>query len=273
MRRLSIAVVAAASVVSFAPIVKAADLPVKAPLVAPPPVYNWTGFYGGLNVGYSWGRTTTDTTQGPATVGQYATGPCDNNGAGPATGCSFSTSSHPKGAIGGIQAGYNYQTGAMVYGIEADFDWRNGSDSGITVFNGFYDNQVDSSTQRWVGTVRGRLGYAFANNWLAYLSGGLAYGNLAHTVTQTFCTGAANCRVPRVVSDNTTKIGWVIGGGVDYALNRNWFVGVEYLYIGFESDTLSASAATVGPTLYPAISSTFHDSSQAVRARLNYKFN
>jgi outer membrane immunogenic protein len=261
MRRLSLAAVAAVFVITFAQSAPAAD----------PAGYNWTGFYLGVNAGYSWGHTTADTAQGPAVAGQYATGPCDNNGA-LATGCSFSTSSDPKGAIGGIQAGYNYQVGAMVYGIEVDFDLRDQSDSSTTVFNNFFDNQVDNSAQRWFGTVRGRLGYAFVGNWLAYVSGGLAYGNFEHTVTQTFCTGANNCRAPRAISDDITKIGWTVGGGIDYGFNRNWSLGVEYLYTRFESDTLSASAATVGPTLYPAVTVTFHDSSQIVRARLGYKF-
>ena len=275
MRRLLFAFVATIFAIAIAQIASAADLPTKAPPIVAPPVVanNWTGFYAGLNGGYSWGHTNADTSQGPAVVGQYATGPCDNNGAGPATGCAFSTSSNPKGAIGGLQAGYNYQTGAMVYGIELDFDWRNQSDSSRTIFNSVFDNQVDETTQKWVGTVRGRVGYAFSNNWLAYLSGGLAYGNFEHTVTQTFCFSSSNCRVPRLFSDNATKVGWVIGGGVDYAINRNWSLGLEYLYMEFSSDTLSASAATVGPTLYPAAAVTFHDSSQVARARLDYKFN
>lgn len=263
MRRLVSAAFAAFLTTTFAQIASAAS----------PAAYSWTGFYLGVNAGYSWGHTTADTSQGPATVGQYATGPCDNNGVGPATGCSFSTSSDPSGAIGGIQAGYNYQMGMMVYGIEADFDWRNQSDSSRTVFNNFFDNQVDDSNQKWVGTVRGRIGYAFANNFLAYVSGGLAYGNLEHTVTQTFCTGASNCRVPRIVSDSQTEVGWTVGGGVDYAIDQQWSFGVEYLYIDLESDTLSAPAATVGPTLYPAVSAKFHDSSQILRARLDFRFN
>ncbi|HTQ82639.1 MAG TPA: outer membrane protein [Pseudolabrys sp.] len=263
MRRFLSAAFAAFLTTTFAQIASAAS----------PAAYTWTGFYLGVNAGYSWGHTTTDTSQGPATVGQYATGPCDNNGVGPATGCSFSTSSDPSGAIGGIQAGYDYQMGMMVYGIEADFDWRNQSDSSRTVFNNFFDNQLDDSNQKWVGTVRGRIGYAFANNFLAYVSGGLAYGNLEHTVTQTFCTGASNCRVPRIVSDSQTEVGWTVGGGVDYAIDQQWSFGVEYLYIDLESDTLSASAATVGPTLYPAVSAKFHDSSQILRARLDFRFN
>ena len=130
MRRLLFAFVATIFAIAIAQIASAADLPTKAPPIVAPPVVanNWTGFYAGLNGGYSWGHTNADTSQGPAVVGQYATGPCDNNGAGPATGCAFSTSSNPKGAIGGLQAGYNYQTGAMVYGIELDFDWRNQSE-------------------------------------------------------------------------------------------------------------------------------------------------
>lgn len=247
----------------------AADMATKAP---PPPVaYSWTGFYFGGNAGYSWGYSGADTVQGPAVAGQYATGPCDPGGV--ATGCSFSTNSSPGGPIGGIQAGYNYQAGVIVYGIEADFDFRHASDSARFVFNSFFDNQLNTSTENWVGTVRGRIGYVVAPNWLAYVSGGLAYGDLAHSVTQTFCLTMTNCRAARGISDDVTNVGWVAGAGVDYAFSSNWSIGIEYLYIGYEADTVSTGAATVGPTLYPAVNVAFHDSSQVLRARLNFKFN
>jgi outer membrane immunogenic protein len=243
--------------------VLAADLRIKAPPIAPPMPYSWAGFYVGLNVGGAWAKSDADTSQGVAVPGQYATGPCD-------AGCAFSTSSNSTAAIGGVQAGYNIQTGRMVYGIETDFDWRDQSSSTQTVFNTFFDNQVTASTQQWVGTLRGRIGYAFAPDWLGYASGGLAYGNLQHTVTQTFCFSPTNCHPARAFSDNVTQLGWVVGAGVDYAINRNWSLGVEYLYIRFSDDTLSAPRVTL-LDVYPATTATFHDSSQVARARLNYK--
>lgn len=286
MRSLSIAGVAAVFAVAFTQIATAADLPVKAPVYNAPPVavaYNWTGFYVGGNVGYSWGKSNADTLQGPAQLGVYGVGPCDNNGIGPALGCAFSQSSNPKGFIGGVQAGYNYQTGVMVWGLEADFDWRNQTDSSTHAFNSLFDHQDASSTQRWVGTLRGRMGYAPTNNWLAYISGGLAFGNFEHSVTQQLCyaPAAIPCDPSRSFTDSVTKAGWVLGGGLDYAINSHWSVGAEYLYMKFNSDTLSASAFTYpspqpfgpNPRLYPAASVTFNESSQVFRVKANYKFN
>src|SRR5262245_4644992 len=104
----------------------AADLAVKAPVYkAPPPVvlvYNWTGFYIGCNVGYSWGRARTDLdansrvqvfrTAGPTLI--FDTG---------VVGAGLSNSTNVDGWLGGLQAGYNVQSGAWVAGVEADFQW------------------------------------------------------------------------------------------------------------------------------------------------------
>ena len=69
-------------------------------------------------------------------------------------------------------------------------------------------------------------------------------------------------------SDRTTRAGWTVGGGVEYALNRNWSIGAEYLYMDFGKDTLNSAGA---PSI-PVTSVTFHDRSQVARAALNYKF-
>jgi outer membrane immunogenic protein len=265
MSRFVFLAVAASLGLGIAQSASAADIPAKAPVVAPYN-YSWTGWYGGMNAGYSWGASKSDFAQGGGGAG-FGLGLCT-------TDCAYSLSNNPKGFIGGLQAGYNYQAGAFVYGIEADFDWRHGQDSSAIVFNpATFDNEVVSSTQEWVGTLRGRLGYALAPNWLAYVSGGLAYGRFDHSVTQTLCNGVGNCSPSRAFTDGVIKVGWVFGGGVDYAINRNWSVGAEYLYMKFATDTLSASAATVGGVLYPATTGTFRDSSQVARLRLNYKFN
>src|SRR5262245_46358260 len=116
MRRLSLTAVAAASTVAFTQIASAADLPRKSPVYAPPsPVYNWTGFYVGANAGGAWGRDNVSTT-GSIGAGLFA---IDNA----AVTSAASPTIDPTGFTGGIQLGYNWQTGNVVWGIEGDFDY------------------------------------------------------------------------------------------------------------------------------------------------------
>lgn len=259
---------AAAAVLSVVQTASGADLPLKA---APAPVVvapNWTGFYIGINAGYAWGYDTGDNTFGPTALG-FATGPCT-------AGCSFSQAVPLNSFAGGGQAGYNFQAGKWVLGVEADFQGRNSSNSTTVVFNAFPDNQIFTDKQTWFGTFRGRVGTtALSPAVLLYLTGGLAYGHLEHTVTQNFAEGLPVVFTPRVLSDSATKVGWVVGGGVEYKLAAHWSIGTEYLYIQFASDTLTAPGApsvAVPPAAFPVTSITFKDHSQVARVKLNYTF-
>src|SRR5262245_18208979 len=139
----------------------AADMPVKAPpLIA---AYNWTGGYVGLNLGYSWGSATTTIT-----------------GAAPFTPSPTDFGAKPSGFIGGFQAGYNWQTSPnWLWGLEGDFQYadQHGIATCCTPIA-----TVDARF-RWFGTFRGRLGWV-SNDWLLYLTGGLAYANVARAATQ-----------------------------------------------------------------------------------------
>ena len=110
MRRLSIAIIAAALTVVCAQVASAADMPVKAPrpVAAPPPVYNWTGFYVGGHVGYLWGRTHVEE-DGVVTEDGVPT----------------------NGVVGGALAGYNWQYNQFVFGLEGDFGWTNANGTGV----------------------------------------------------------------------------------------------------------------------------------------------
>ena len=269
MQRLIAALITTAAVVGFACSASAADLPVKAPVqqVAPPILYNWSGWYVGANAGYSWGTSAID----------YAQGVGSTFGVPPfATGGTLSSSVSPKSFIGGGQFGFNYQTDVWIFGIETDIAWRNRTDSVTYILNSFSDNLTLSDQQKWVGTLRGRVGFtpAAMSNWLFYMTGGLAYGNFAHSVTQ-FCDGS--CTQTNFFSDSVTKAGWTVGGGVEVALNRNWSLGAEYLYMDFGTDTLSAAAVGLPPvpnpgTTFPNTTVSFHDKSQVARLKLNYRF-
>ena len=223
MKRLSMTMSIGLFVAAMAAPSFAADLPrpsYKAPVYAPS-YYNWTGFYAGINGGYGFGKS-------------------DWSGAG-GTG-----STKPKGALAGVQLGYNLQTGSWVWGLEADFDysWMKGSDTGGT---GVCSGTGCETKMQWFGTGRGRVGYAGWDRWLPYFTGGLAYANLKAT--------------PAAGPDfSKTKLGWTVGGGVEYAIYANWTTKLEYLY----ADLGSFSGGTPGNDV------TFK--SHLVRAGLNYRF-
>ncbi|KQZ00187.1 hypothetical protein ASD45_04465 [Pseudolabrys sp. Root1462] len=223
MKRLSMTMSIGLLVAAMAAPSFAADLPrpsYKAPIYAPS-YYNWTGFYAGINAGYGFGKS-------------------DWSGAG-GTG-----STKPKGFIGGVQLGYNLQTGSWVWGLEADFDYSamKGSDSGGT---GVCSGAGCETKLKYFGTGRGRLGYAGWDRWLPYVTGGVAYGNIKAT--------------PAFGGDfSKGKVGWTVGGGVEYAVFANWTTKLEYLY----ADLGSISGGTPGNDV------TFK--SHLVRAGLNYRF-
>jgi outer membrane immunogenic protein len=271
MHRIISGLITTATAVGLSGSVFAADLPRKAPAFVPAPMLtNWTGVYVGLNAGYSWGHSSIDYTQGPGLL--FGVPPF-------ATGGALSTSLDPGSFIGGGQLGFNYQAGIWVLGAEADIAWRNRTDTATFTLNpvvvgiGGGDILTLSDEQKWVGTVRGRLGVSPStmSNWLFYVTGGLAYGGFEHSVTQNCNVG---CGPIRVISNSEIRTGWTVGGGVEMALNRNWSVGAEYLYMDFGTDTLTAPQAGVlfGTSVFPNTTVAFHDKSQVARLKLNYKF-
>ena len=145
------------------------------------------------------------------------------------------------GLVGGT-LGYNLQSGPLVWGLEGDIDWThiNGSSAcgGLNC----------ETSNNWLGTVRGRLGYAMGSTGsiLPYVTGGAAFGDIENAVT-----GAGSSR------DN--KLGWTLGGGVEAALSGPWTAKIEYLYVDLGN----------GPTV-AGFGSNFH--TNIVRAGLNYRF-
>jgi outer membrane immunogenic protein len=214
----------------------------KAPL-APAIVYDWTGFYIGGNAGYSWGRARTDgDVTGTQNVSVFRgttpdpTRPPVNTvlAALPLTG-----RADVNGFIGGGQAGYNWQRGTWLFGLEADFQGSDergrgdvctvaGCPLGSAVFTANY--KLD-----WFGTARGRVGFLPTERVLLYATGGLAYGHF----------GADAPLLP--LSWGSTRAGWTVGAGVEAAIDRNWSVKLEYLYMDLGNvggGTTSATTVT-----------------------------
>ena len=266
----------------------AADLPSRkiAPVMAPVPVFTWTGFYIGLNAGLGWNAG------GQQNGAQNFTG-FDNTGApigagvpGP-TAAWNSGSSSPIGFVGGLTAGYNMQFSPMfVAGIEADIQFASIKSNGAAAafvpvgVNGIVaHNPSILTTQKtdWFGTLRGRLGVTpFSPTFLIYATGGLAYGNVktAYTINDFYPT------VPAVLAGaatgSATRLGWTAGAGAEWAITQNWSLKGEWLYVDLGRTTLNGvnSLELVGPAPFPIYTTTqsYRHNFHVLRAGLNYRF-
>jgi outer membrane immunogenic protein len=213
---------AAATPATAADLPRAAPPVVKAPVVAPLTAYDWTGFYVGINGGFGWGRSNFD----------GITGTLDH----------FDTS----GWLAGATAGYNLQYGHAVFGVEGDIDWTNINGS-ATCAGGLATCQIQNN---WLGTARGRFGFAF-DRFLPFVTGGLAVGDI-------------NANAPGFGSASTTNAGWTAGGGLEVALGQNWTAKAEYLHVDLGS--LNCGSACTGTP------SNVDFTTNLVRGGLNFKF-
>lgn len=254
-----------------------------APAGAQPATYNWSGFYAGLNAGAAFGRSKASTSPdcslapGPAYI-------CDNTGggAGNATvvAASGSGTITDTGFTGGIQAGYNWQRNNIVYGLETDFGAFNlkGSRQGSGVYlttvgpqPGDAYTMGSSFSADWLVTLRGRLGTVVMPNLLVYATGGLALTRLTVGNDYTDQAGLAGMGAGSS-SSSAVKAGWVLGGGLEWALSNNWSVKGEYLYVDFGKVTTTLNMSAGGGGYAQAISTTSDLSAHVARAGVNYKF-
>jgi outer membrane immunogenic protein len=207
MKRLVVGAAALAAV-GWTASAEAADLNYgqRAPYTVNQPLnaYSWAGPYLGANLGYEWGSV-------------------NNNPA------------KPSGFVGGVQAGYNFQNGPWVFGVEGDIQAA-GADDTFAPWK--FSNP-------WFGTLRGRAGYAFSNV-LFYGTAGLAFGELR---AQTFGW-----------TESHTSAGWTIGAGAEVMFAPNWSAKLEYLYIDLSTSQFAITGVSNGY------------SASVVRAGVNYHF-
>ena len=239
-RSLAIAVVIASA---FATGAVAADLPAKvytkAPVV-PPVIYDWTGFYIGANIGGSWGRERDDGTfSGTSSAQVFRTAGPTPVGAPTVTTIGplpIIGRSNLDGVIGGGQAGYNWQRQNWLFGLEGDLQGSSersngalctaaGCPAGSLLFNTSY--RLD-----WFGTFRGRVGILATPQFLLYATGGLAYGHVS----------ANEPTVP--LSWGSTRAGWTVGAGGEWALDSHWSIKLEYLYMDLGTFGSTSTTAT-----------------------------
>ena len=211
-----------AALVLFGASALASDLPTKAPInktpIAAP--YNWSGFYVGANIGGAW-------TNGSLNI------PGNNFYGGPTE------------FIGGVQAGYNFQAGHFLLGVEGDFDWATFNHPTLPA------PTLGSVNHRWISTVAGRIGLV-NDRWLVFakLGGGWAQSDATVNVP-----GSPNW------SGSSTDGGWLIGGGIEYGFKAHWTVKLEYDYLAL-SNWNSATIPTVA----------LNRDVQMIKAGINYKF-
>ena len=202
--------IAAAGLVALLAPAAAADMAARPVYTkAPPPpvaaVYNWTGLYIGINGGGGVGSKCWDfvgtTLRGAA--GPFPMG-CHNVSGG---------------TVGG-QIGYNWQSGAWVFGVEAQGNWAGLSGSNISQFNPLW---TDRSRVDAFGLFTGRIGYAF-NNVLLYVKGGAAVvaDRYDSWVTLTPTTNG---------SASETRLGAAVGAGMEFGITPNWTAGLEYNHL------------------------------------------
>jgi outer membrane immunogenic protein len=219
----------------------AADLPTAkpAPAFVPPPIFSWTGFYAGINAGAAWNNGGNVTIFDPTI---------------PATRV-FGVGS-TVAFIGGGQLGFNYQIGAFVWGIETDIQGLTAGGKSINVGPYGFLHIPNNTNGGWLGTARGRLGYAI-DRTLLYVTGGVAYGGFNNN--------------PLNNSGNaTSNVGYAVGGGVEYAFDRHWTVKLEGLYVNLNAGSKTINIVN-GGNVYTV---TGHPGNGGgiVRAGVNYLF-
>ncbi len=223
MCRLLSAAGAVAFAVAFTQVASAADLPRKAPALAAPPAFTWTGFYVGGNVGYGWLRSTDEITGIDPVSAAFLV----NNAV--ATALPLNSN----GVLGGIQAGYNWQAHPnWVLGIEADIAATDFDNSVTLPSSG--RPVTASERMSWLGTLRGRIGFTPAARWLVYGTGGLAYAHTELSTSLSNINGCAgnNCQVG---STSGWQTGWAAGVGAEWAFLNNWTMRIEYLHFDLGS--------------------------------------
>lgn len=210
----------------------------------PPPAPSWTGFYLGVHAGAAWQSTPSWTFNDPNGV----IAPTSLNQAGNAA----------LGGVGGIQVGYNWQFApAWVAGIEGDISWASLADHRTQqplVFGGALTPntavQMSANTQ-WLSSVRGKLGFVGWWNTMFFATGGVAWANTEFAAQETNAPPTFATDFRSVTSFNTTKSGWVAGGGAEWMATTNILLRVEYLYYNLNNAATGSAALFPNPGAFP----------------------
>jgi outer membrane immunogenic protein len=236
---------ASASAVVLTGSAVAADLPTRAPppvYIPPVPIFTWTGIYVGGQIGYAWGN--------------------QNSVVFLPNGSTLNGYSNNDGVIGGAHVGYNYQVNQFVVGLEGSVDGSSlsRSISGFTPSYGIGGYTIGGNTGVQ-GSIRGRVGYAF-DRVLIYATGGVAFAGVNGYISTPYTYD----------SGSSTRVGWTIGGGLEYAVTNNWSIRAEYRYSSFGSYTSSYPA--LAPILAASnVTASRRTNENQVQVGFSYKFD
>ena len=243
MKKFLLGAAGLVAALSMAPPASAADMPVPY-AKAPPPmiaaIYDWSGFYIGANGGWGQSHNCVDFI---TVVGTFESGCADRSG----------------GVVGG-QIGYRWQTNQFVFGLEAQGDWADLSNTRVSLFDPTLSTRVKTDG---IGLFTGQIGYAW-NAALLYLKGGAAVTGNRLDILDTV-TGIS------LASVSNTRWGGTVGVGFEYGFAPNWSVGVEYdhLFMGRANNTFGIG---IDPRLATVLSDRISQDVDMVTIRFNYRF-
>jgi outer membrane immunogenic protein len=211
----------------------------------------WSGFYIGGNLGYAFGG------DDEVSISSNREGTVSDI-----------DKLELQGIFGGGQIGYNAQWDAVVIGAVADIEAADINDDFTKDFTiEGNDDQVRAKANIDVwGTLRARLGFAF-DSVLFYATGGLAWANVDYDIrADNFTTGGTGR-----IKDNQTRVGYAVGGGLEWAIDDNWSVGAEYLYVNLGDYTIKGNAVD-GDDNTEVLSTKAEPDFQTVKGFVNFRF-
>ena len=254
----------------------------KAPVAQP--TTKWQGIYAGLNAGGAWGSNSTQIIANALTTPDSSLTNYGSNASSTAaySAAPYSAGSNFTGFMGGGQLGYNYQVAEkVIIGAETDIQavggitgnapiYGLGSDAKNVKYSTFSNQKTNLG---YIGTARGRFGYAFAPTLLIYGTGGLAYGGVNAQINY----GSSDTQGGAGIGSSSTSatlVGWNAGGGFEWMFMPNWSVKAEYLYYNLGNITTPATivASANNAWSYQATNSTQFTGNLA-RAGVNYHIN
>jgi outer membrane immunogenic protein len=256
MKRMALITAAAVGVV-FSHGALAADMGVRraAPAYVPPAVVapTWTGLYVGVNGGWGWSNSNNSSLGFTGAFAPFSVGLTNNNANSP---------------VFGGQLGYNYQTGAWVFGIEGDVDGaniRSNHNVFVNPVGGFPGGSAFLNVrQDWLASIRGRIGYTWGPGMI-YVTGGGAWTGVEASGGATLLNGATG-----TFTSSSTQSGYVVGVGYQQMIAPNWSLRGEYLYYGF-TDSLNSTALGLPGATINGNTNKFNTS--VARVGLDYKFD
>jgi outer membrane immunogenic protein len=288
MKKLTIAAVAGSALLTGIVTASAADMAYKAaPIPMAPAAFSWTGFYIGANVGGGWTGNNGGSDFNPLFPPFIVLPPAVAIPTViPGQLASLVGDGRRSGVIGGGQIGYNWQVNQFVLGVEADavgtgFKGSTASGSrtiGAPIFAVPVTQTVtvDFGHVEWMATFRGRAGFA-VNQALFYVTGGAAVAEFGGS--RTTLVNGPGISIPAAgtyVATNggsTTRWGWTVGGGIEWAFNQNWSVAGEYRHTDFGNRGATFNIPDGFGGVFATGTSSSRLTVDQATARLNYRFN